>query len=526
MQNGNRLLPISVQNFENLRKSNCIYVDKTAYVYRLVHDVAQFFLSRPRRFGKSLLLSTLKAYWEGKKELFSGLEIEKLEADNAEAWEPYPVFYFDFNGVNYNNENALETLLSSLLTRWEETYGIDSKNSGLEERFQNLLIRVSQKTGKRCVVLVDEYDKPLLDLVDNPELQEHNKAVFKGFFSNLKSYSEYIRFVFITGVTKFHKVSIFSDLNQLNDISLSNAYSGICGITFDELCEYFSENIKELADEQAMSYDECLAKLKSQYDGYRFHPMGEGLYNPYSLLKAFYDKEFGAYWFESGTPSFLIKQIRENNFDVRKFTDKTIYANERTLKDYTGDSLDLIPLLYQSGYLTIADYNAQRRRYTLAFPNEEVKYAFLESLMPAYVPSATAGNGLDIFTLEDHIENGNLDEIRNFLTSLFANIPYTSTDTTFEHYFQSVIYLVFTLLGQFVNCEMHTFSGRIDCSVKTQKFIYLFEFKRDESAEMALQQINDKDYTLPFATDSRKLYKIGVSFDSEKRILADWKVEE
>ncbi len=211
---------------------------------------------------------------------------------------------------------------------------------------------------------------------------------------------------------------------------------------------------------------------------------------------------------------------------MRRFTDKTIYANERTLKDYTGDSLDLIPLLYQSGYLTIADYNAQRRRYTLAFPNEEVKYAFLESLMPAYVPSATAGTGLDIFTLEDHIENGKLDEIRDFLTSLFANIPYTSTDTTFEHYFQTVIYLVFTLLGQFVNCEMHTFSGRIDCSVKTQKFIYLFEFKRDESAEKALQQINDKDYTLSFAADSRKLYKIGVSFDSEKRILADWKVEE
>lgn len=520
-----RLLPISVQSFELLRKENCIYADKTEYVYRLVHDVAQFFLSRPRRFGKSLLLSTLKAYWEGKKELFTGLAIEKLEADNAEAWQPYPVLYIDFNGENYDM-TPVEDVIVKHLKRWEKLYDITDTSVTLGDRFQKVLITASEKTGKRCVILIDEYDKPLLDVTDKPELQEHNKAVFKGFYSNLKSCNDYVRFVFITGVTKFHKVSIFSDLNQLNDISLSKEYSGICGITAEELCECFSDNIRELADEQGMAYDDCLAKLKAHYDGYRFHPMGEGVYNPYSLLKAFYDKEFGAYWFESGTPTFLIKQIRENNFDVRKFTDKTIYANERTLKDYTGDSLDLIPLLYQSGYLTIADYSAQRRRYTLAFPNEEVKYAFLESLMPAYVPSATAGSGLDIFTFEEHIENGNLDDIRDFLTALFARIPYTSTDTTFEHYFQTVIYLVFTLLGQFVDCEMHTFSGRIDCRVQTQDFIYLFEFKRDESVEKALQQINDKDYTLPFAADSRKLFKIGVSFDSEKRMLADWKVEE
>lgn len=525
MQNEKRLLPISVQSFEKLRESNCIYVDKTEYIYRLVHDVAQFFLSRPRRFGKSLLLSTLKAYWEGKKELFSGLEIEKLEADNAEAWEPYPVFYFDFNGENYDI-TPVEDVIVKHLKRWEEIYGITDTSVTLGDRFQKVLITASEKTGKRCVVLVDEYDKPLLDLVDNPELQEHNKAVFKGFFSNLKNCDNYIRFVFITGVTKFHKVSIFSDLNQLKDISLNEEFSAICGITDSELRKNFAPEIAAMAHKLQISDEECLTKLKQQYDGYRYHHNGIGVYNPFSLINAFGDKEFGAYWFESGTPSFLIKQIRENNFDVRKFTDKTIYANERTLKDYTGDSLDLIPLLYQSGYLTIADYNAQRRRYTLAFPNEEVKYAFLESLLPAYVPSATAGNGLDIFTLEDHIEKGKLDEIRDFLTSLFANIPYTSTDATFEHYFQSVIYLVFTLLGQFATCEMHTFSGRIDCRVQTQKFIYLFEFKRDESAEKALQQINAKDYTLPFLADSRKLYKVGVSFDSEKRILADWKVEE
>ncbi len=525
MQNNKKLLPIGVQSFEKLIDSNFIYVDKTEYIYRLVGESVQFFLSRPRRFGKSLLLSTLKAYWEGKKELFAGLAIEKLEANNKDAWKQHPVFYFDFNGENYS-DTPVEIVLINHLKQWEELYGITDNSESIGGRFKNLLMKVSQKTGMRCVVLVDEYDKPLLDLVDKPEMLEHNKAVFKGFFSNLKSCDEYIRFVFITGVTKFHKVSIFSDLNQLNDISLNKEYSSLCGITEDELRKFFGKKIKALSEEQGLSESECLYKLKQLYDGYRFHQSGIGVYNPYSLLKAFYDKEFEAYWFESGTPTFLIKQIRKNNFDVRRFSDKTIYANERNLKDYTGDSLDLIPLLYQSGYLTIADYNVQRKRYILTFPNDEVKYAFLESLMPAYVPYATAGNGLDIFSLEEHIENGNLEDIRKFLTAIFARITYTSSETSFEHYFQTVIYLIFTLLGQFTDCEMHTFSGRIDCRVQTAGFIYLFEFKRDESADKALQQINDKEYTLPFAADSRKLYKIGVSFDSEKRILADWKVEE
>ena len=522
----NRLLPNGVQSFEKLRETNCLYVDKTEYVYDLAHKVAPFFLSRPRRFGKSLLLSTLRAYWEGKKELFSGLAIEKLEADNAEAWQSHPVFYFDFNGANYQDEDALETVLDSHLTRWEEKYQLQKSSDKLGIRFQNLLMKVSEKTGKRCVVLVDEYDKPLLDLVDDPERQERNKAVFKGFFSNLKSCDDYVRFVFITGVTKFHKVSIFSDLNQLRDISLSEDYSGICGITDDELRTYFVPEISAISKKRNITNEECLEKLKTQYDGYRFHQDGVHVYNPYSLINAFDNKEFGAYWFETGTPTFLVKSLRDNHFDVRRFSNQTIYANERLLKDYTGDTLDLVPLLYQSGYLTIAAYNATRNRYTLAFPNEEVKYAFLESLMPAYVPFATAENGMDIFTLDEHIENGELDEIKNVLTALFANIPYTSADTVFEHYFQTVIYLVFTLLGKYALCEMHTFSGRIDCRVLTSNYIYLFEFKRDETAEKALQQINNKDYTLPFVADSRKLYKIGVSFDSEKRILADWKVEE
>ena len=525
MQENKRTLPMSVQDFEKLRKKGCVYVDKTEYVYTLVHDVAQFFLSRPRRFGKSLLLSTMKAYWEGKKELFSGLAIEKLESENKDAWQPHPVFYFDFNGENYS-EVPVETVLTAHLNRWEELYEIVDNSQTLGERFQNLLMKVSKKTGRECVVLVDEYDKPLLDLVNEPERQEHNKAVFKGFFSNLKNCDAYVRFVFITGVTKFHKVSIFSDLNQLRDISLNKYYSGMCGITEEELREYFAYEIDALAEEQNISNEECLEMLKKQYDGYRFHQNGINVYNPYSLINAFSDKEFGSYWFETGTPTFLVEKLRNDHFDVRKFSNQTIFSTERILKDYTGDTLDPIPLLYQSGYLTISDYNPKMRRYVLAFPNDEVRYAFLESLVPVYVPKANAANGLDIFTLDEYVENGDLEGIHSVLTGLFANISYTTNNPVFEHYFQTLIYVVFTLLGRYVMTEQQAYKGHIDCKVETDNFVYLFEYKLDKTAEEALKQIDTKDYKLSFSADKRKLFKIGVSFDSKERKLADWKVAE
>ena len=312
----------------------------------------------------------------------------------------------------------------------------------------------------------------------------------------------------------------------MTDISLSKQYAGLCGITDTELKQYFEKEIADLAGEQELLREECLTELKKTYDGYRFHPDGVRVYNPYSLLNAFFDREFGSYWFATGTPTFLIKKLRENSFDIRKFTDYTIYASESVLKDYTGDMLEPIPLLYQTGYLTIADYEKQRKRYTLCFPNEEVKYGFLESLMPSYVPKAVAGTGLDIFTLDDYIENGKVDQVRDVLTALFANIAYTQEADPFEHYFQAVIYIVFTLLGKYTVCEMHTYSGRIDCRVQTNDYIYLFEFKRDDSADAALAQIDSKDYALPFIADSRKLYKIGVSFDSSTRKLVGWKVAE
>ena len=521
-----RKLPVGIQGFVGLRKDGYIYVDKTEYIYQLVHEGKPYFLSRPRRFGKSLLLSAMKAYWEGKKALFSGLAIEKLEEGNPDAWKSYPVFYFDFNGVNYHENGALERRLDFQLQQWEETYLSCNSNNTLGERFQKLLKKAKEVTGLRCVVLVDEYDKPLLDVIENKALQEHNKEVFKGFFSSLKALDEFIQFIFITGVSKFHKVSIFSDLNQLTDISLMKKYAEICGITEAEIQENFSEEVAALSEEQGLSQKECLALLRQTYDGYHFYPNTVGVYNPYSLLSAFFAGEFGSYWFETGTPTFLINKIREINFDVRRFTDQTIYASESVLKDYTGDMTDPIPLLYQTGYLTIAEYDRERKRYTLSFPNAEVKYGFLESLMPSYVPCANAGNGLDIFTLDEYIENGELDKIRDVLAGLFANITYTVENDVFEHYFQTVLNIVFTLLGKFVQCEMQPFVGRIDCVVKTRNYVYVFEFKRDDTAKAALAQIESKEYALPFIADARKLYKIGVSFDSRSRKLTDWLVAE
>ncbi len=516
-------LPIGIQSFEKLRTDNFLYVDKTEYIYKLAHNNIPYFLSRPRRFGKSLLLSTFKAYWEGKKSLFDGLAVEKLEESNEDAWKEYPVFYIDFNGNNYN-DNKIEDILEGMLLNWESLYGKTESRFTLGDRFEQLIMKAEEKTGRRAVILVDEYDKALLETLDNPELQEHIKRVFKGFFGVLKKADEHIQFVFISGVSKFHKVSIFSDLNMLKDISLNNEYSCICGITDEEIDKYFMDEVLKFASLRNISFEECRNQLKHYYDGYHFYPDSKGVYNPFSLLNALNDCSFEAYWFSTGSPSFLVRYLRNSSFDVRKFSSGNLYASEARLKDYSGDNSDIVPLLYQTGYLTITDYEKNRRRYTLGFPNEEVRYGFLESLLPVYTPHAIEGNGLDIFTLDEHLENGDLDKIRDVFIGLFADITYTTNDAVFEHYFQTVIYLVFTLLGKFVQCERHTFEGRIDCILQTKDYIYIFEFKRDDTVDAALAQIEENEYALPFVADSRKLYKIGVSFDSEKRKLIDWKV--
>ena len=517
-----RKLPIGVQGFEKLRNGNYLYVDKTQYIYEMAHSGSQYFLSRPRRFGKSLFLSSLRAYWEGKRELFEGLDIIKLEKDNPNEWQPHPVFYFDFNKDSYQSYTALEDVLNEHLASWENTYGCSGSGT-LGERFRRLLEKAVEKTGKRCVVLVDEYDKSLLETLHDPALSEHNKSVFKGFFSTLKSYDDYLQFVFITGVTKFSKVSIFSDLNQLNDISLSLKYAAVCGITEDELNANFKAEIAVLAESQEITTEACLAKLRKTYDGYHFSPKAPGVYNPFSLLKAFFDKNFSSYWFATGTPSFLVKQIQQSRFDIQKFTDGKFYSNEKALSDYRIDNPDMVPLLYQTGYLTIVEYDARKQRFTMGFPNEEVKYGFLDILLPAYAPEVAANSGKDIYTLDDYIETGNPDGVRDILTALFASIPYASAQNPFEHYFQSVIYLVFTLLGKLTKCEVHSSKGRADCVVETKDYVYIFEFKLDQSADEALAQIEEKQYALP---DTRKLFKIGVNFDSVAKNIDGWKVKK
>ena len=518
-------LPIGVQSFAHLRQEGYLYVDKTKYIHELVNGSKQYFLSRPRRFGKSLFLSTLKAYWQGQKELFSGLYIAAEEEKSAHPWQAYPVFVFDFNGKNYQKAQALENVLDEKLHEWEQEYALSGTQS-LEERFRLLLAAAKEKSGRPCVVLVDEYDKPLLDVMADETLAEHNKAVFKGFFGVLKSCDEYLQFVFITGVTKFSKVSIFSDLNHLKDISMNKKYAAVCGITENELTDTLWPQVEKFAEVQDKTTKDCQQKLRRTYDGYHFHPQGEGVYNPFSLLNALDDGELRSYWFVTGTPTFLIKKLQDGEFDLWKFTDGKLYSDERALADYRADNPDILPLLYQTGYLTIVGYDDRRQRLTMGFPNEEVKYGFLESLMPAYAPKAVPGTDTDIFTLDDYVENGNVDGIRQILTALFASIPYTSAGTRFEHYFATVIYLVFTLLGKYVHSEVHNSQGRADCILETVAYVYIFEFKLDKSAQAALAQIEEKGYALPYAADKRKIYRIGVNFSSESRNIAAWEVCE
>ena len=518
-----RKLPIGIQDFESIRKDGYLYVDKTGYIYELVHGGKPFFLSRPRRFGKSLFLSTLKAYFEGKKNLFEGLKISELEDGNDDAWQEYPVFYIDFNKKNFKEDSALETVLDEHIRAWEAIYGNERSDRSLEERFRYCIEKAVETTGKNAVVLVDEYDKPLLEGADEA-MVEHNKAVFKGFFSTLKSYDRYLKFVFITGVTKFSKVSIFSDLNQLRDISLSAEYAEICGITETEIKENFAPEVQIMSKALGIEEDECLSKLKKMYDGYHFHQGAKGVYNPFSLLNALIEKEFGMYWFSTGTPTFLIDKLKESGFDAKQITEGELYANANVLTDYRYDNPNPVPLFYQTGYLTIKGYDKKYMSYQLDYPNDEVRYGFLNSLAPTYLQNEDSYNPLDIRSFGMDIEKGRTDSLRDRFTELFARLPYPNDERQVEQNFQNVVYIVFMLLGQYTNAEVHSAKGRADCTVETDDYVYIFEFKRDSTAEEAIKQIEDMRYANTYAADERKLIKIGANFDSKERNLDGWKV--
>jgi hypothetical protein len=516
-----RKLPIGIQDFEKLRKKDYLYVDKTQYVYQLAQTDCPYFLGRPRRFGKSLFLSTLKAYFEGKKELFEGLKIAEIEKD----WTESPVFYLDFNKESYSNSHSLEIVIDDILQKHEQQYDVPFISKSLSVRFANVIAQVHKKTGKKVVVLIDEYDKPLISSIDNPALNKTMRTILKGFYGVLKAEDAHLRFVFLTGVTKFSQVSVFSDLNQLVDISLSEKYVEICGISETELLQNFQPEIQALADKCKLTYDEAFAKLKKLYDGYHFAKESTDIYNPFSVLNTFDSLDFGYYWFKTGTPTFLVNALRNYNYDIRKL-ENNVDIPVNSVMDYRVENQNLIPLLYQSGYLTIKSYEQDGNFYVLGFPNEEVKYGFLNELLPAFVFTPITTGNFSIIEFMQQIKN---DDIEGFMTSLkafFTKIPYDAIkqENRDEQYYQHVFYLLFTLMGQFVEIEVKNNKGRADAIVKTADSIYVFEFKMDENAtaEDALTQINSKDYAIPYTADHRKLVKIGVEFSQTERGVKRW----
>ncbi|MEL3906249.1 MAG: AAA family ATPase [Treponema sp.] len=520
--NFSRKLPIGVQSFEVLRNDNFIYVDKTEFIWKLITESRVYFLSRPRRFGKSLFLSSLKAYFLGQKELFTGLALEALEnaqADKREIWQKYPVLYLDFNGKNYADKQALYDILNAHLKDWETSFAIQKQDESPDGRFMYLLKAIYEKTGKQAVVLVDEYDKPLLEtMYDNPELNEEYRKILKGFYGVLKSSDQYLRFAFLTGVTKFSKVSIFSDLNNLRDISLEKDYAGICGITEAELKEYFQPEIAALAAERKISYEQTLAVLKRQYDGYRFHPEGAGLYNPFSLLNAFAKRDTGLYWFSTGTPTFLVQFLQKQTGNVREILEDA-EMTESALQDYRPDMQNPIPILFQAGYLTITDFEPEFRLYRLGFPNDEVKYGFLDNLVPVFTSISKDASGLFIGNFLRDLRKGKLNSFMERMYTACAGLPYSlaakENSKMRERDYQIAFYILFTLMGQFAQTEVVSSRGRADCVVHTPDAVYVFEFKLMGSgtAQEALQQIKEKGYVEPYRMSGKKVVIIGAVFN-------------
>ena len=511
------LYPIGIQNFEDLRNGDYVYVDKTEQIYRLVSTGKYYFLSRPRRFGKSLLVSTIEAYMSGRKDLFGGLALEKLETE----WTAYPVLHLDLSGKAYNSPEDLDVTLDQHLKGWEATYGINPQYRQPETRFKDVIDAAYAATGRQAVILIDEYDKPIIDNLDNPELQEYYRSLLQGFYGVLKSKDGSIRLGFLTGVTKIGKLSVFSGLNNLNDISMDPEYSDICGISSSELHNHFSESVMELAERNSMTEDECYSKLKEMYDGYHFSEDAEGMYNPFSLLNTLQKNRFNEYWFETGTPSFLVKVMQRTSFDITTLSDEEV--DSTLLSSINTIFENPIPLLYQSGYLTITGYDREFGLYRLGFPNSEVKTGFLSFLFQYYIPGEPTSGITLISKLARAARTGKPEEMMRLLEGLFARANYQIQGDA-ERDFQYAMYLIFELLGEYVRTEYQTSNGRIDILLQTEANIYIIEIKTEGSADDALKQIEEKGYAKAFAADSRKIFKIGVNFDKSSRRIEEWKV--
>lgn len=515
-----RKLPIGIQSFEKLRSEGFLYVDKTALVYQLAEAGNPCFLSRPRRFGKSLLLSTFEAYFKGKKELFKGLAIEELERD----WLEYPVLHLSLNAERYDSKESLYHMLDRQLLDWEEKFQTGGEGITYSGRFMTVIRKAYEQTGRRVAVLIDEYDKPLLRCFDNPELQEDFRETLTAFYTVLKDADAWLQFVFITGVTKFAQIGIFSTLNQLNDISLDLDYNTLCGMTREEIKTTFTPEIDRLAQANNMNFEEAMQALTLQYDGYHFTPQTDftPMYNPFSVLSALQKRVFGNYWFASGTPTFLVEILKRTNFDLREMDGIEVSAS--SLSDDRADNTNPIPMIYQSGYLTIKGYDTEFRTYTLGFPNDEVRYGFLNFAIPFYTSIEEAETSFYIGKFVQELRRGDTESFLKRLRSFFGDIPYELNTNTERHY-QVVFYLVFKLLGQFTQAEVRGAQGRADAIVKTSDYIYVFEFKLNGTVEEAMRQIDEKGYLLPYETDGRQVIKVAVAFDKEKRNLGDWQIQ-
>ena len=514
--------PIGIQSFDQLIEDGYVYVDKTDMVYSLATEGKIYFLSRPRRFGKSLLVSTLKNYFLGRKELFRGLKIEALEKD----WKVYPVFHMDFNGSDFTRQGILENRIRSYVSDWEKIYSLDSGGIGMDigNRFIKVLQAAHEQSGLRAVVLIDEYDKPILDVLDvDKNLEEEHRNILKGFYSVFKNADEHLQFVFLTGVTKFSQVSVFSGFNQPFDISMHGKYETLCGISQEELDATFREPMEAMAKVYRCSYDEMRLKLKAQYDGYHFSDCMTDVYNPFSLLNAFSTGRISDYWFKSGTPTYLIRLLSHTDENMDEITGKYYSAEE--FIDYKADVEQPLPMIYQSGYLTIKDFDLEDNTFLLDYPNKEVKRGFLTMVASNYFANGDTPSW--IRNAVSCLKKGQLEDFRTGLTSFLASIPYTmrrkENERERERYFHYTFYLIMRLISVYaVYTEKVQSHGRVDCIVETPDYVYIFEFKLDGNAEEALRQIEEKGYALEYASDKRKVYKVGAVFSSETGTIAEW----
>ena len=514
-----RLYPIGIQTFSEIREKNYLYIDKTEYVYHMTHFAKYVFLSRPRRFGKSLLTSTLHSYFSGRKDLFQGLVMERLEKE----WIEYPVLHFDMSMAKHVDKERLERLLDFMLSDYERTFGLDTTAGDANLRLTRLIKCAYEKTGKKVVVLIDEYDAPLLDVVHEKENLGVLRNIMRNFYSPLKACDPYLKYVFLTGITKFSQLSIFSELNNIKNISMDEPYAAICGITEDEMLTQMKEDVERLAVKLEITPEKVLLKLKENYDGYHFTYPSPDLYNPFSLLMSMAKGKIDSYWFGSGTPTYLIKMLEKFGVEPSEIGGKTAAVEDFDAPTETMSSIT--PLLYQSGYITIKGYDSELGLYTLDIPNKEVRVGLMRSLLPYYVSTPTEKTNTMVAYLSRDIRNDDMDSALRRLQTFLSTIPYCD-NTRYEGHYQQMFYIIFSLLGSFVDIEVRTPRGRVDVVLRTKTTLYVMELKLDKTAGEAMEQINLKNYPERFALCGLPVVKVAINFDSERGTIGDWMIEK